>query len=60
MKKTALKIFAFIILLIVMIVINMMVFRSESPLFWIITFIISVLILILLPYKSFFNQSNEE
>lgn len=60
MKKRALKIFAFLIALIAMIIINMVVFRSTAPLFWIITLIISILVLILFPYKSFFKEQNQK
>jgi len=60
MKKRTLKIFGFLIILSVMVIINMIVFRSKAPLFWIITFIISILILILFPYKTFFKKQNQE
>jgi len=60
MKKRTLKIFGFLIILAVMVIINMIVFRSKAPLFWIITFIISILILILFPYKTFFKKQNQE
>ena len=56
MKKGGLKIFAFAIIIATMIILNMIVFRSKAPLFWIITFIISILILIVFPYKSFFKD----
>jgi hypothetical protein len=60
MKKPAFKIFAFAIMISLMVIANMIVFRSKAPLFWIITFIISILILILFPYKSFFNDQNQK
>jgi hypothetical protein len=60
MKKPAFKIFAFAIMISLMVIANMIVFRSKAPLFWIITFIISILILILFPYKSFFKDQNQK
>ncbi|PXY43441.1 hypothetical protein DMB68_20585 [Flavobacterium hydrophilum] len=60
MKKPALKILAFAIIISLMVIANMIVFRSRAPLFWIITFIISILILILFPYKAFFKEKNQK
>lgn len=60
MKKGGLKIFAFAIIIATMIILNMIVFRSKTPLFWIITFIISILVLIVFPYKSFFKDQNQK
>jgi len=60
MKKGGLKIFAFAIIIATMIILNMIVFRSKTPLFWIVTFIISILILIVFPYKSFFKDQNQK
>lgn len=56
MRSSILKILVFIILISIIIILNMIVFRSQEPMFWIITSIISIIILILFPYKSFFKK----
>ena len=59
MKKTTLRIFAFTILIAIIVILNMIVFRSQEPMYWIITLILSVLFLIVFPYKTFFKKPNQ-
>jgi len=35
--------------------VNMMVFRSDYPLFWIPSALVSLILLVAFPYKKFFN-----
>ena len=60
MKKTTLRIFAFTILIAIIVILNMIVFRSQEPMYWIITLILSVLFLIVFPYKTFFKKPNQK
>lgn len=52
MSNTILKIFTAILLLIAIIVLNMWVFRSDTPMLWLVTFIGSVIFLIKFPYNK--------
>lgn len=52
--KTTFRIFLFILILIAIVMINMIVFRSDFPMLWLVTLIPSVFSLILFPYSKFF------
>ena len=58
MRKTVFRALVFVLMIIVMIILNMYVFRSSLPIFWFLTLIGSVLILIIFPYNKFFKQTN--
>lgn len=55
MRKTVFKALVFILLIIAIAVINLYIFRSEIPIFTVITLLGSVIGLIYFPYKTFFN-----
>lgn len=58
MQKQSLKILMFIVILAVIYFANIAAFRSDWPLIVFATLIGSVVILILFPYKKFFNINN--
>jgi hypothetical protein len=55
MRKTVFRALVYLIIIIILIVINMYVFRSDFPKFTIITLLGSVIGLLYFPYKTFFN-----
>lgn len=57
MRSLLLRALAFILILVALVYINMWVFRSFMPMAWFITFIGSVIGLILFPYKKFFKTN---
>jgi hypothetical protein len=56
MKILILKIMAFMIFLAMLVILNVAVFRSEFPMYWMATATGSVVILVLIPYKRLFNK----
>jgi hypothetical protein len=59
MRTLFVKIILFIIMLIALFIINMIAFRSDYPLSWLITFIWSVIFVIYFPYIKFFKIKNK-
>jgi len=57
MKKTILKLLGFILILVVLFFIDLWVFRTSYPLAWIFTALLSVVLLIIFPYKDYFNPN---
>jgi hypothetical protein len=55
MRRLILRIIAFVIMLIGMVYAIMAMFRSQIPMYWIIIAIICIVVLVIFPYKSFFN-----
>lgn len=60
MQKTVFKIFLFTLILISVIILNMIAFRSDLPKLWFITLIGSVIVLIFFPYNKFFNNNKNK
>lgn len=60
MKKTVFKALGFVLMIVAMVIINMVVFRSDFPMLWMITALGSVVILIAFPYKKYFNLNSTE
>lgn len=60
MKKTILKGIGFLILLVSLVAGNMFVFRSDLPLLWFITLLISIVAILFFPYKLYFNIKNQK
>lgn len=55
MKTKAIRSLLFALMIIAMGIINMIVFRSESPMLWLLTLLASIVVLILFPYSKFFQ-----
>lgn len=60
MKSVFFKGIAFFVIIIALFAINMIVFRSDYPMFWFVTLLGSVVTLIIFPYKKFFNLKNQK
>lgn len=56
MTKTVLKTVGFLAMVVLIIFINVQVFRSELPMYWILTALGGVIFFILFPYKKYFNN----
>jgi hypothetical protein len=60
MRKLILKSLLFLVMLIAMVIATMVLFRSAYPLMWIIASGLFTLILIIFPYRTFFNFKNNK
>ena len=56
MRKIAIRVLVFIILLVALVFGIMVLFRSEFPYLWIVGLLVSVFILIDFPYERFFRN----
>ena len=55
MKTKAIRSLLFALIIIAMGIVNMIVFRSEFPMLWLVTLLASIVVLILFPYSKFFQ-----
>lgn len=55
MKKQVIKSLLFGCFLVSLAYLNMVVFRSEFPMLWLVTLLASVVLLILFPYSKYFQ-----
>lgn len=58
MRKIAIRVLAFIILLVLLAFGVMVLFRSELPYLWIVRLLVAILKLIAFPYNKFFLVTN--
>lgn len=56
MRKSLLKAFLFILIIVAMVSATMFAFRSEIPLLWLGSLATFIIILILFPYEGFFRN----
>lgn len=59
MRVFILKLILFVLLLIGLFFLNLWVFRSDYPLLWLGTALLSSLIIICFPYNLYFNNKNK-
>jgi hypothetical protein len=56
MRRVIFRYLVFAVLLVLLVIMNMMVFRSPFPVFWVPTGILTGVLLIYFPYETFFKK----